>query len=111
MNRTKLDKLIDKKAEEFGRRVARELRETLRGILDEIEVEGLDEELEEAYASRLQSMTVETGPPPKRGYPKCAYPGCGENRFVRGKGFCGEHWKQWKAGEIESAEYYLEDGQ
>jgi hypothetical protein len=41
-----------------------------------------------------------------RNYPKCAYPGCENNRFVRGKGFCGEHWRLWKAGKIKSAEKY-----
>ena len=39
-------------------------------------------------------------------YPKCAYPGCGRNLFMRGKGFCGLHWKMWLAGEIEDAEHY-----
>ena len=41
-----------------------------------------------------------------KNYPKCAFPGCNKNRFVRGKGFCGEHWRSWKAGKIKSAEYY-----
>ncbi len=41
-----------------------------------------------------------------RNYPKCAYPGCSNNRFVRGKGFCGEHWRMWKAGKIKAAEKY-----
>ena len=39
----------------------------------------------------------------KRGtssYPKCEYPGCDRNRFVRGKGYCGEHWRLWKDGQI-----------
>ncbi len=41
-----------------------------------------------------------------KNYPKCAYPRCRRNRFVRGKGFCGKHWKMYLAGEIKSAEYY-----
>ena len=41
-----------------------------------------------------------------RNYPKCAYPGCENNRFVRGKGFCGEHWREWKAGKIKAASKY-----
>jgi hypothetical protein len=41
-----------------------------------------------------------------RNYPKCAYPRCRRNRFVRGKGYCGKHWKMWLAGEIESADHY-----
>jgi hypothetical protein len=41
-----------------------------------------------------------------KNYPKCAYPGCGKNRFVRGKGFCGDHWRMWVAGKIKSADNY-----
>jgi len=41
-----------------------------------------------------------------KNYPKCAYPRCNKNRFPRGKGFCGEHWKQWKAGKIKAASTY-----
>jgi uncharacterized Zn finger protein len=39
----------------------------------------------------------------KRGassYPKCEFPGCDRNRFPRGRGYCGEHWRLWKAGQI-----------
>ena len=41
-----------------------------------------------------------------KNYPKCAYPGCTKNRFVRGKGFCGDHWRMWLAGKIKSADAY-----
>lgn len=41
-----------------------------------------------------------------KNYPKCAYPGCDKNRFPRGKGFCGEHWRDWQAGKIKDAESY-----
>jgi len=41
-----------------------------------------------------------------KNYPKCAYPGCSKNRFPRGKGFCGEHWKLFESGKIKSADYY-----
>jgi hypothetical protein len=41
-----------------------------------------------------------------KNYPKCAYPRCNKNRFPRGKGFCGEHWKAFEAGKIKSAESY-----
>jgi uncharacterized Zn finger protein len=44
-------------------------------------------------------------------YPKCAFPGCPKNRFPRGKGFCGEHFRMWLAGEIAAAaEYLSKDG-
>jgi hypothetical protein len=41
-----------------------------------------------------------------KNYPKCAYPRCDKNRFVRGKGFCGDHWNAWLAGKIKSAAEY-----
>jgi len=41
-----------------------------------------------------------------KNYPKCAHPKCNKNRFPRGKGFCGEHWRQWKAGKIKAASAY-----
>ena len=41
-----------------------------------------------------------------KNYPKCAFPGCENNRFVRGKGFCGAHWREWKSGKIKAANKY-----
>ncbi len=41
-----------------------------------------------------------------KNYPKCAYPKCQKNRFPRGKGFCGEHWRMWKEGKIKAASTY-----
>ena len=41
-----------------------------------------------------------------KNYPKCAFPKCNNNRFPRGEGFCGEHWRQWKAGKIKAASEY-----
>ena len=31
-------------------------------------------------------------------YPKCSVPGCGKNRYAKGNGMCGEHFKASKAG-------------
>lgn len=45
-----------------------------------------------------------------KNYPKCAYPGCNKNRFPRGKGFCGEHWREFKEGKIKDAAFYRKDG-
>ena len=45
-----------------------------------------------------------------KNYPKCAYPKCNRNRFVRGKGFCGVHWKEWLAGKIKDADHYKKKG-
>jgi hypothetical protein len=38
-----------------------------------------------------------------KNYPKCAFLGCDKNRFPRGKGYCGDHWRQWKEGKIPAA--------
>ena len=46
-----------------------------------------------------------------KNYPKCAYPKCNNNRFPRGEGFCGEHWRQWQAGKIKSAAEYAKKSQ
>ena len=46
-----------------------------------------------------------------KNYPKCAYPKCNNNRFPRGEGFCGEHWRLWKAGKIKSAAEYAKKAQ
>jgi hypothetical protein len=42
----------------------------------------------------------------KKEHPKCSFPGCNKSRFVRGQGYCGKHWKQFKAGKIKSAGEY-----
>lgn len=42
----------------------------------------------------------------RRNYPKCAFPGCEKNIFTRGKGFCGEHFKQHMDGKIKAAAEY-----
>ncbi|MCP4680030.1 MAG: hypothetical protein GY854_31975 [Deltaproteobacteria bacterium] len=41
-----------------------------------------------------------------KNYPKCAYPRCTNNRFPRGKGFCGDHWRQFVAGKIKAADTF-----
>ncbi|MCK9461350.1 MAG: hypothetical protein M0R80_17105 [Proteobacteria bacterium] len=33
----------------------------------------------------------------KINYPKCSVPGCGKNRYARGNGMCGEHFKAAQA--------------
>ena len=58
-----------------------------------------EEETGEKKVDRRKNRVV-------KNYPKCAYPGCTNNRFPRGKGFCGQHWREWKAGKIKSASTY-----
>lgn len=44
-----------------------------------------------------------------KNYPKCAFPGCENNRFPRGKGYCGDHWRQWQSKKIKGAKFYLKE--
>ena len=37
----------------------------------------------------------------KFNYPKCKIEGCGRNRYARGQGFCGLHFKEYEAGKID----------
>ena len=34
----------------------------------------------------------------KINFPKCSVPGCGKNRYARGNGMCGDHFKASKKG-------------
>lgn len=34
----------------------------------------------------------------KINFPKCSVPGCGKNRYARGNGMCGAHFKASQAG-------------
>jgi hypothetical protein len=57
-------------------------------------------------AGKAAKAAKATKPRKKRvvkNYPKCAFPGCDKNRFPRGKGYCGDHWRQWKEGKIPAA--------
>lgn len=71
--------------------------------------------IDELSALRGEDLIVrpepEPAPEPKRKgrarrkkHPKCAFPGCTRNRFVRGRGYCGKHWKRWKRGELPDAQ-------
>jgi hypothetical protein len=71
--------------------------------------------LDELSALRGEDLIVRPEPEPepkpkpkgsakRRRHPKCAFPGCERNRFVRGHGYCGKHWKRWKRGELPDAE-------
>jgi hypothetical protein len=114
MAKTNLEQAINSAAGKF----ALEIVEAVKGAT-----------LEELIA--LQSGTPRKKPGPKPGakkrgrppkkvavkkkrvvknYPKCAYPSCNKNRFVRGKGFCGDHYKKFTEGKIKSAEEYKKGG-
>jgi hypothetical protein len=68
------------------------------------ETGGSKPESKESHSTASTEREIEE--PAKREHPRCSFPGCDRNRFVRGRGFCGKHWKQWRAGKIKSAEEY-----
>jgi hypothetical protein len=53
-----------------------------------------------ATAKKTTKKAVKTAANRKRSinYPKCSVPGCGKNRYAKGNGMCGEHFKASKAG-------------
>ena len=53
-----------------------------------------------ATAKKLPKKAAMTSANKKRSanYPKCSVPGCGKNRYAKGNGMCGEHFKASKAG-------------
>lgn len=60
-------------------------------------------------AAEKDATTTATKVKKFKNYPKCAYPKCNKNRFVRGKGFCGDHWRAWLEGKIKAADAYKAD--
>jgi len=53
-----------------------------------------------ATAKKITKKAAKTSANKKRSinYPKCSVPGCGQNRYARGNGMCGEHFRASKAG-------------
>jgi len=51
-------------------------------------------------ARKIAKKAAKTSANKKRSinYPKCSVPGCGKNRYARGNGMCGEHYKAAQAG-------------
>jgi len=52
-----------------------------------------------APAKKITKKAAKTSANKKRSinYPKCSVPGCGKNRYAKGNGMCGEHFKASKA--------------
>jgi hypothetical protein len=48
-----------------------------------------------ATAKKIAKKTVKTSANKKRSinFPKCSVPGCGKNRYAKGNGMCGAHFK------------------
>jgi hypothetical protein len=52
-----------------------------------------------ASAKKIAKKTAMTAANKKRSanYPKCSVPGCGKNRYSKGNGMCGAHFKAAQA--------------
>ena len=52
-----------------------------------------------ATSKKITKKAAKTSANKKRSinYPKCSVPGCGKNRYAKGNGLCGEHFKASKA--------------
>ena len=127
MKKSALEKQIEEAANEFALKIVEAIKgATLQELMALQGAEGVVT----APAAPVKRRGRKPGPKPKvkaeteevtatvekkidrrknrvvKNYPKCAYPGCNNNRFPRGKGFCGEHYRQFKAGKIKAASAY-----
>jgi len=108
MGKNKLEQSIAEAAQKFALEVVGAVKSaTLQELMD------LHQERTRAKPGpKPKGLKTEEEAKPARkkrvvkNYPKCAFPGCENNRFPRGKGFCGEHWHQWEKGEIQDASTY-----
>jgi hypothetical protein len=52
-----------------------------------------------ATAKKIAKKAAMTSANKKRSinYPKCSVPGCGKNRYAKGNGMCGDHFKAAQA--------------
>lgn len=118
MRKTGLERAIDAAIEEFTTFIIDAVRSMPLDELSKLRGEDLIEKPEPVEADLIESAPVlapqsEPQPEPKpdpspkiepevkkKDHPKCAYPGCTRNRFVRGHGYCSKHWRWWKKGKI-----------
>ncbi len=112
MPSARLEHLIVSSAAEFARHLVNALRDATVQDMAELQLEPAPPRPKrQRQPSRPPIRPAASAPTPKprkkrTAYPKCAYPGCDKNRFPRGRGYCGDHWRKWKAGEIPGAEEY-----
>ena len=103
MAKNRLEDVVARAAEKFAMEIihavkASSLQElmSLTGAAPVVSEKGTAKKAKEKEASPKKKRVV-------KNYPKCAFPGCEKNRFPRGKGYCGDHWKEWKDGKIPAA--------
>ena len=113
MPKTSLEQVVAQAAREFALQVV----EIVKGATLQELVNLSDAPPAKPRRGRKPAAAAETVAAPvtrrktkkPRNYPKCAFPGCNNNRFVRGGGYCGEHWHQHKAGKIGPAANYIKE--
>lgn len=105
MAKTNLEKSISEAANSFALEIIEAVKNaTLQEL---IAMQGSEVPRKTRSATKRAAASKSTAAPKKkRNYPKCAFPSCEKNKFARGKGFCGEHWKEFMAGKIKAAEAY-----
>jgi len=99
MPKTGLEKAIEEAVADFTDLIVEAVREL---PLDELSALR-DEDLIVRPEPEPAPKPKQKGRAKRKKHPKCAFPGCERNRFVRGHGYCGKHWKQWKRGELPDA--------
>ncbi|MCP4602057.1 MAG: hypothetical protein GY847_16335 [Proteobacteria bacterium] len=120
MPKSDLEKSIEQAANSFALQVLGAVKNSTLQELLELQKQG--EKKKPGRKPGIKTEKKKPGPKPKavkkaaakpvkkkrvvKNYPKCAYPRCRSNRFVRGKGYCGKHWKMWLAGEIKGAKTF-----
>lgn len=78
------------------------------GDPDEGQSKGGDEDGQQK-APPLPVATKPRSRPPKDGR-LCVFPRCTKNKYPKGKGYCGFHWKKFEAGKIDDPAKYRGDG-
>jgi hypothetical protein len=110
MPKTGLEKAIDEAVSE----VTEFILDTVRGMsLKELlalrgeETIERPEQLETSEPKRKSKReSTPAAKPKKKVRPLCVYPGCTRNRLATCEGYCREHWRWWKTGQILGPEKY-----
>jgi excisionase family DNA binding protein len=99
MPKTGLERAIDAAVEDFTEYIVDAVRDL---PLEELSVIRGEDLVVRAEVSEPEPKVDTEEPPPAKEKTrlKCSYPGCTKNRFVRGHGYCGKHWRWWKKGKI-----------
>jgi len=108
MPKTGLERAIDVAVADFTELIVEAIRmmplDELSRIRDEdliVRPEPVEPDEPEAKADSMAETVAA-----KKVHPTCIYPGCEKNRFVRGRGFCGKHFRKWRKGKIADPEVF-----